>query len=103
MTSMPRYCLPTPDFVTNALRNLEHFRPRLRLRQYAPLEAIGILGRYWVGYHPEWFRTSHKNRGYGVDTSSILARGRPGREGRQAQRREVKNKTFPVDKRKKTL
>src|SRR5258708_20680696 len=42
----------------------EDFRPNLRLRQRAPNQAIGVSGRYCVGYHPAWFPTGPKNTGY---------------------------------------
>jgi len=37
--------------------------------------AIGVIGRYWVGYHPQWFPTTQKNMAYEDNCDSFPGLG----------------------------
>src|SRR5579863_2145551 len=102
--SSPRGTDFVSDLVTNvALRNPALFRPNLRLRRSRSLAAIGLWGRYWVGYHPQWFPTLRENTGYGVNSDPAQPRILPDRARSASTIVRGALGTFAVDKRNKTL
>src|SRR5579863_110757 len=61
------------DFVTSRpIETPQSFAIKMRLRQKHPPKAMRLQGRYCVGYHPVWFPTVDKNRGYCSATCPVL-------------------------------